>query len=89
MVGCKVVSLRVGKAVESSVGGIGMSPRPVVKRVPGASWRRWWGSSSEVWQASMSYFSRAEEGDSGRPAQMTLSGSRGGMKRVRREVGMW
>ena len=37
----------------------------------------------------MSYFSRAEAGERGSPAQMTLSGSRGGMKRVRREVGMW
>lgn len=38
--------------------------------------------------ASMSYLARASDGESGRPDHMTESGSMGGMKRVRVEVGM-
>ena len=37
----------------------------------------------------MSYFSRASVWESGRPDQITEEGSRGGMKRVRCEVGTW
>ena len=40
MVGCKTVSLRVGKVEVRSGAGRGMSPRPMVKRV-GPRERRW------------------------------------------------
>ncbi len=39
--------------------------------------------------ASTSYLERASDGESGRPDQITESGSMGGIKRVRTEVGMW
>lgn len=46
------------------------------------------GREVEGWTASISYLSRASDGESGRPDHMTESRSTGGMKRVRVEVGM-
>lgn len=54
-----------------------------------ASCERLEGRSEVVRQASMSYSLRASGGRSGRPDQMTESGSRGGIKRVRVDVEMW
>lgn len=47
---------------------------------------RWAGRSAVVRHSSMSYCSRASLGRSGRPDQITESGSRGGIKRVRVDV---
>lgn len=46
------------------------------------------GREVEGWTASTSYLAKASDGESGRPDHMTESGSTGGMKRVRVEVGM-
>ena len=54
------------------------------------SWEaRWEGRSLVVRTASTSYAALASEAERGSPDQITLSGSRGGRKRVSVEDGMW
>ena len=55
----------------------------------GESEARWDGRSG-VWRtASTSYLASASSEERGKPDHITLSGSRGGRKRVNVEVGIW